>query len=87
MRKLSKEILKEWFNNQLIQARAEKNFTQLQMSELLLMDERSYIDLEHGKTGCSALTLVLFIIYFVKDKNEFFDTLKNELKKINEDVA
>ncbi len=51
------------------------------------MDERSYIDLEHGKTGCSALTFVLFVIYFIKDKNEFFDTLKSELKKINEDVA
>lgn len=61
MRKQYREILKKWFRDQLVHHRNASGMTQLEMSDRLAMDERSYIDLEHGKTCCSAVTLVLFL--------------------------
>ena len=61
MRKQYREILKKWFQDQLIRHRNACGMTQLAMADRLVMDERSYIDLEHGKTCCSAVTLVLFL--------------------------
>ena len=61
MRKRYREILKKWFRDQLIRHRNTSGLTQLEMSDRLAMDERSYIDLEHGKTCCSAVTLALFL--------------------------
>ncbi len=46
------------------------------------MDERSYIDLEHGKTGCSVVTLMLYLMYECSDVNDFL----RELRKIFEDA-
>lgn len=61
MRKQYREILKKWFQNKLVHHRYTACTTQLEMAEKLAMDERSYIDLEHGKTCCSAVTLALFL--------------------------
>ena len=61
MRKLYREILKKWFQNKLLHYRCVSYVTQSNMAEKLAMDERSYIDLEHGKSCCSAVTLALFL--------------------------
>ena len=52
MRKRQREILKAYFYTQLITTRAALKLTQSQMAEKLSMDDRSYIDLDHGKTCC-----------------------------------
>lgn len=62
MRKLQHEVLKAYFYTQLITTRLEKRLTQSQMAERLAMDERSYIDWNHGKSCCSAITLARFLI-------------------------
>ena len=54
--------------------------SQAQMAEKLAMDERSYIDLDHGKTCCSAVTLALFLIYVCDDVSKFLVGLKNALE-------
>lgn len=46
------------------------------MAEKLAMDDRSYIDLEHGKCCCSAVTLALFLIYVCDDIISFLGDLK-----------
>ena len=46
------------------------------MAKLLAMDERSYVYLDHGKTGCSSLTLVRFLIYCCDDPALFLSDLK-----------
>ena len=61
MRKIYYEILKGWFQTKLMQHRTTQCITQTKMAEIIAMDERSYIDLEHGKTCCSAVTLALFL--------------------------
>lgn len=65
MRKKYTEILKVYFRDSLIKTRNVKDLTQSQMAEILIMDNRSYADLNNGKSCCSALTLALYLIFFV----------------------
>ncbi len=87
MRKTYLGILKKVFYEQLIRERDKRRLTQCQMADKLSMDPRSYIDLDHGKSGCSALTLVLFLIYCCSDVDKFLKTLKQEFEKQNDIVA
>lgn len=57
------------------------------MAEKLAMDERSYIDLDHGKTCCSAVTLALFLIYVCEDVGKFLLELKNALEESQNKAA
>lgn len=45
-------------------ARVLRNLTQAEMAEALLIDVRSYADIDRGVSLCGTLTLVLFLIYF-----------------------
>ena len=63
MRKTYRNILKHYFYVNLVYTRTAKGLTQSEMAEKLAMDDRSYIDLDHGKTCCSAVTLALFLVY------------------------
>lgn len=56
-------------------ARKVLGWTQARMAEALMMDVRSYCDLEHGKSGCSALTLALFLIQVCADPSLFLHEL------------
>lgn len=81
MRKLYRQILKRYFHNSLVYTREEMNLTQSQMAQVLAMDDRSYIDLDHGKSCCSALTLALFLIYCCRDPVNFLGELRNAFEK------
>ena len=78
MRKIYQEILKEQFYNHVIHTRDEKNMTQAEMAEKLAMADRSYIELDHGKFGCSAVTLALYLCYLCDDTQGFLDQLKKD---------
>ena len=56
------QLLKARFSSELYLSRKSKKLTQAQMAQLLCMDERSYIKLEHGQSCCSGLTLLLFLL-------------------------
>ena len=76
MRKQYREILKKWFQNKLIHHRYAAYTTQVEMAERLAMDERSYIDLEHGKTCCSAVTLALVLTLCSEDPIGLLEELR-----------
>lgn len=84
MRNTYRKVLKNCFNNVLVRTRTEQALTQSQMAERLAMDERSYIDLDHGKSCCSAVTLALFLIYCCRDPlgflGEFKDAIETEIE-------
>lgn len=86
MRNLYYDVFKKFFYNKLIENRTSNNYTQAQMSALLVMDERSYVELDHGKSCCSALTLALFLVYCCDDPINFINELRevfdNEFKKV-----
>ncbi len=87
MRKTYKQILKNHFYNHLISTREVLKLTQAQMAEHLAMDNRSYINLDHGKCSCSALTFALYLIYFCKDPKDYLDDLRLALESANDRVA
>lgn len=80
MRKRYQNILKKHFHEQLVQTRAALNLTQSEMSGLLAMDDRSYIELDHGNSSCSALTLALFLIYCCPEPKRFLSELRQALE-------
>ena len=80
MRNTYRKVLKSCFNHVLVRTRTEQALTQSQMAERLAMDERSYIDLDHGKSCCSAVTLALFLIYCCRDPLGFLGEFKNAIE-------
>lgn len=87
MRKAYHIRLREHFHRALVETRERKELSQAQMAEKLAMDERSYIDLDHGKTCYSAVTLVLFLIYVCEDVEKFLLELKNALEESQNKAA
>ncbi|MBP3314015.1 MAG: hypothetical protein J6K84_05120 [Oscillospiraceae bacterium] len=81
MRKFCEGILKKFFYNHLVHTRNDLAWTQAKMAKTLAMDERSYIDLDHGKTSCSGLTLVLYLAYCCDDPLKFIDDFKTVYEK------
>ena len=77
MRKQCEQILKNLFHETLVHTRYQVELTQEQMAAILMMDVRSYVELDHGKSGCSALTLALYLIYICSAPLEFLEELRN----------
>lgn len=80
MRKQYQKILRKVFNEELIHFRNDLSLTQEEMARLLSMDPRSYIELDHGKSGCSAVTLSLFLTVVIKDPDDFLNKLREEFE-------
>ena len=77
MRRAYRKVLKKHFHVHLVQIRTSNGLTQSEMAERLSMDDRSYIDLDHGKTCCSAVTLALFLVYVCGDVQTFLEELRH----------
>lgn len=77
MRKRYQQILKAFFCNKIFYTRDTLGITQEDMAHILAMAPRTFIDLEHGKSGCSALTFALFLIYICKNPILFLEELRN----------
>lgn len=77
MRKICRDVLKHHFHIQLVHVRTANGMTQAEMAERLSMDDRSYIDLDHGRTCCSAVTLALFLVYVCEDVPGFLEELRD----------
>lgn len=80
MRKHYRNILKSCFHRFLLHTREDLQLTQSQMARILSMDYRSYAELDHGKSCCSALTLALYLIYCCRDPQAFLRELKEALE-------
>nr|WP_290461544.1 hypothetical protein [Acutalibacter muris] len=60
MRKFS-ALLRPYLQNVLNLTRHENNVTQENMAEIFYMSTRSYCDLERGKSGFSAVSLIILL--------------------------
>lgn len=87
MRKQYQKVLKSCFHSSLVRTRKALAFTQSQMAEKLAMDDRSYSDLDRGKSSCGAITLALFLVYCCRDPLGFLGELKNAFETDNNDAA
>ena len=87
MRKYYSKILKAYFYESIIHARQDLGITQEEMAFRLSMACRTYIDLDHGKTSCSAVTLALYLVYICQDPVRFIDGLRNAFEEGLNDAA
>ena len=87
MRKHYTKILKSFFHNKLFYARTSLGVTQEEMAHRLAMAARTYVDLDHGKTSCSALTLALFLIYVSTDPVAFLEELRDAFEAYDNKAA
>ena len=87
MRKHYTKVLKSFFHQQLFRSRVDLGITQEEMAYKLSMSSRTYVDLDHGKTGCSALTLALFLIYICDDPLDFLEELRDAFERENDQAA
>ncbi len=81
MRKYCSNILREQFHISLIRSRDLLGMTQEEMAGKLMMACRTYIELDHGKSGCSALTLSLYLIYICADPLSFLEELRTAIER------
>lgn len=75
------------FYNKLFHAREALGLTQEEMAHRLAMAARTYVDLDHGKTSCSALTLALFLIYICADPLAFLEELRDAFEAADNKAA
>ena len=87
MRKHYTKVLKSFFHQKLFLSRVHLGITQEEMADKLSMSSRTYVDLDHGKTGCSALTLALFLIYICTDPLEFLEELRDAFEREDSKAA
>lgn len=82
MRNYYKKILNDMFREELLHTRVSLGLTQRQMGERLEMEERSYAAKESGTEGCSAVTVILFLLFCCKDLDAFLAWIKEALEKV-----
>lgn len=87
MRKQYTKALKTVFHQNLFRTRADLGITQEEMAYKLAMASRTYVDLDHGKTCCSAVTLSLFLIYICSDPLGFLEELRDAFERENSQAA
>ena len=68
--------LRDDLSQRLAAARKEAGMTQAKFSEPLMIDTRSYVDLEHAQSFCCTLTFILFLCFCCKDVTGLVADLK-----------
>lgn len=87
MRNQYRNILKKFFYEEVSRTRYDLGISQEKMAERLAMAERTYVDLDHGKTCCSEVTLALFLIYACPNPHKFLEGLRNAFETEIDEVA
>ena len=60
MKRTCKSAIRSYMTRRLTDARKQSHLTQARFSEKLMMDTRSYADLEHGKSLCCTLAFIIY---------------------------
>lgn len=81
------KVLKRYFSEHLGKTRTKLGLTQAEMAERLKVDERSYVELDHGAACCGAMTLALYLAYSCEDPEEFLRGLRENLEQEGFHVA
>ena len=79
MRQTCRLILKEQFHLELLKTRRAYGLTQMEMAALLLMDPRSYLELDHGSSLAGTLTFVLYLLSLCPDPAAFLEAVRASL--------
>lgn len=83
MRNEMEAIFKETFRDLALKTRYNRGLTQAKMAEALVMSERSYEDIETGRSACGSLTTILLLME-VDDPQEVLELLRVRFEKAYE---
>ena len=75
MKNTGKCALRTYMSQRLAETRREQNLSQTKFSERLMIDTRSYVDLEHGECLCCTLIFVLFLMFCCKDRDMILEDM------------
>ena len=87
VRKVLHVAIKDYLQKKIVNFRMTNNLSQGKMADNLLMDLRSYVDIENGKSACSMVTFVVFILLVSPDCSEILGDLRRIIKKEFDDAA
>ena len=85
MRNTYRTILKKYLHERILSDRLKNGLVQEEMAERLLIDWRSYIDLEHGKNLCSTTTFIMYLLEFCDDPSEVLSEIRALFEKALEE--
>ncbi|MBR5782915.1 MAG: hypothetical protein IKY33_01670 [Clostridia bacterium] len=85
MRKTYEAVLKKYLHDKIVTDRKNHNLIQEKMAELLLMDLRSYADIEHGKHMCGTLTFTIYLLEFCDDPKQMLNEIEQLFAAARED--
>lgn len=85
MRDSVERVLKQELRILALKTRNDLKLTQKQMSELLLMNEKSYSDIETGVYMCGTLTGI-FLIMLQDDPGAFLRNLKQKIDNVYDEL-
>ena len=77
-RAVLKRILCQWIGT----TRVSCDMTQTEMAEELLIDVRSYADIDRGVSLCGTLTLVLFLVYSCKEPTALLSEIRTAFDEV-----
>ncbi len=81
MKERCKCALRDYMTMTFLKARHDEQLTQAQFAELLMLDTRSYADLEHGESLCCTLTFIIYLVSFCKEPETLIRDLRTILLK------
>lgn len=83
MRNRYKQVLSAFFRHKLFQTRITLlDITQEEMAHRIGISTRAYVNLENGKTTCSAVTLALFFAFVCIDPIAFREELRYAFESV-----
>lgn len=89
MRQATHTVIKTHFCKHITATRRKFKWTKHKMAEKLDMDDRSYSDIEKGEFACSAVTLVLYLVFVLQEEEQitFLLELRRLILKSWEEIA
>lgn len=85
MKRTCKSAIRSYMTRRLTDARKQSHLTQTRFSEKLMMDTRSYADLEHGKSLCCTLTFIIYLCFFCENVDALIQDLRAIIRNSYED--
>ena len=89
MRQTTHSVIKAHFCKHIVITRHKYRWTKRKMAEALDMDDRSYAYIEKGESACSAATLVLYLVFVLKEEEQigFLEELRSQLMQRWEEIT
>ena len=87
MREAIQMALKSYLAAYMRETRKAQKLSQAKMAEILVMDTRSYADIEKARYLCSTITLIHFMLYVADDIVKAFEEIAVVVEDAKKHVA